>query len=332
MSERDQKGLVRVGESPLLKAAAAPTAFDLFDPVESEVIRPEDIAYTHSIFVQCFLPLRHNEANSHEWETGNRNAKLLITAGRLINPDKPGEFRRCSVPAGPKARLVAAYINDFSFRHKTPVVNLGDSMRKFMDEVLHDPHERRRDGSKPNRIGGRNGKEIKRELENFAAAEIVLGVWSPDGASAQQEIAKVAKRMHFWIEKNPDQKNLWQQEMTLSDEYYRSLIEGQHIAPIHWPANIALQANPRAMDILNFLTYRLRKPLRKPVLLRAEVLHSMFGRDINQLKHFWPRFRQALGEALKHYPGAQVEILNDALALYDSPTLIPYRRTMYLKG
>jgi len=74
----------------------------------------EDLAYTHSIFVQCFMPLRHNKSNELEWETGNRSAKLLMSPGVLSSPTAP-RFKRCQVPAGPKARIVAAYINDFAF-------------------------------------------------------------------------------------------------------------------------------------------------------------------------------------------------------------------------
>jgi hypothetical protein len=132
--------------------------------------------------------------------------------------------------------------------------------------------------------------------------------------------------MSFWIDKNPDQRTLWNPEMTLSAPYLAALLEGEHIAPIHWAANVALQKNPRAMDILNFFTYRLRKPLSRPVLLHATVLHAMFGRDVKELRHFWPRFLDAMIEALKHYPTARIEILNDAIKLYNSPALIPYRK------
>ena len=104
---------------------------------------------------------------------------------------------------------MAAYINDYAFRNKTQVINLGDSMRNFMDQVLHDTNERRADGRKSNRIGGQNGKEIKRELENFAAAQITLGLWSPDGTQARSPRALVSKDLNFWLEKNPDQKSLW---------------------------------------------------------------------------------------------------------------------------
>jgi hypothetical protein len=313
-------GFVRAGELPLLKDIAdrltiAPTLPAVITPemmVENDIIRPEDLAYTHSVFVQCFMPVRHNEKNRGRWQTDCGNASLVIRAGELVKPDSPGKFKECAVPAGPKARIVVAYINDYAYRHRTPVIDLGDSMRDFMKRAEIP-------------IGGQNGKELQRELENFAAAEILLGLWSADG-SAHQEQTKVAHRMSFWIDKNPEQRTLWNPEMTLSAPYLNALLEGEHIAPIHWPANIALQHNPRAMDILNFLTYRLRKPLSRPVHLHARILHAMFGRDVKQLRHFWPRFIDALKEALKHYPTARIEILNDAIKLYNSPPLIPYRK------
>jgi len=94
----------------------------------------------------------------------------------------------------------------------------------------------------------------------------------------------------------------------------------------HWPAYIALQTKPRAMDIFAFLQYRLRKPMKTPAIIPATVLHAMFGQDIKLLKHFWPRFKEALKDALKWYPTARLEILNDAIKLYTSPALIPYRK------
>ena len=125
-----------------------------------------------------------------------------------------------------------------------------------------------------------------------------MGLWMPDG-SAHQKTAKVADDVSFWIPKNPAQGTLWQPTMILSHRYFASIQESQHMAPIYWPALVGLQHNARAMDIHTFLTYRLRNPLKQPLLLHATVLHAMFGRDIKLLKHFWPRFKTALLEALK---------------------------------
>jgi hypothetical protein len=225
--------LVKAGDLPFL----AELAQDIEQcTIESEIIRPEDIAYTHSIFLQCFLPLRHRPSNVRRWETGNRLAKLVIRAGELVNPDSPGTFKECAVPAGPKARLLVTYINDYAFRHKTPLVPLGESLREAMRKM-----------DVP--VGGKNGKELHRELENIAAAEINLGTWAPDGGSARHQKASVAEEMSFWMEKDSQQRTLWQPEMLLSTQYYRALCTGGHIAPIHWEAYIALQHNARAMDI-----------------------------------------------------------------------------------
>jgi hypothetical protein len=184
--------LVKAGDLPFL----AELAQDIEQcTIESEIIRPEDIAYTHSIFLQCFLPLRHRPSNVRRWETGNRLAKLVIRAGELVNPDSPGTFKECAVPAGPKARLLVTYINDYAFRHKTPLIPLGESLREAMRKM-----------DVP--VGGKNGKELHRELENIAAAEINLGTWAPDGGSARHQKASVAEEMSFWMEKDSQQRTL----------------------------------------------------------------------------------------------------------------------------
>jgi hypothetical protein len=305
MTKRTKEGLTRVGD--LLPDILPPNLF-------AEAIRPEDIGYTHPIFVQCFMPIRHNEANRQQWQTDCGRASLMIRAGVLIKPGNFNTFKNCAVPAGPKARILNAYISDYALRHRTPVIPLGDSLREAMNKL-----------SVP--IGGANAKELQREVENLASAEIILGVWNDDG-TAHQEQAKLARRLSFWIDKDQNQRTLWQPEMTLSAEYYEALTGGDRMAPIHWPALIALQGNPRAMDIHSFLAYRLRNGLKRDVLLPATILHAMFGRDVKELRHFWPRFKHALIEAHKHYPHARVEVLKDdsGIILKDSPPLIPYRK------
>jgi Plasmid encoded RepA protein len=314
-------GSIRVGhvELPLLKAREQDQR-KLITPeifTEGELIDPKHIAYVPSIFLQCFLPVRHNEQNRLEWETGNRNAKLIITAGRLINPEKPGEIKRCVVPAGPKARIITAYINDYAYREKTPEIDLGQNLHRAMQKMNV-------------AVCGSNARELHREVENVAAAEILMGLWLPDG-SAQQKTAKVSEDVSFWVEKNPNQQTIWQPRMTLSHRYYASIQDSEHIAPVYWPALAALQHNARAMDIFVFLSYRLRSiPLRRPITLSAEVLHAMFGRDIKQRYHFWPRFLNALKQALEQYPQAQNSIAifedNSGIKLGYAPPLIPHRK------
>ena len=104
---------------------------ELFDPI----IDPKDIGYTHPVFLQCFLPTRHSERNRQRWQTTCGRASLVIRAGELANPDKPNEYETCLIPAGPKARFVIAYVNDYIQRKATPTVNMGDSLREAMQLV-----------------------------------------------------------------------------------------------------------------------------------------------------------------------------------------------------
>ena len=298
----NKTGLVRVGD---VLPEILPSG--LFD----EVIKPEDIGYTHPVFLQCFLPTRHSERNRQRWQTNCGRASLVIRAGELANPDKPNEYETCLIPAGPKARFVIAYVNDYIQRKDTPTVNMGDSLREAMQKMNIS-------------VGGKNGKELTREVKNFAAAEIGLGVWNDD--QVHHHRALVADHMSFWLEKNPNQRTIWQPEMTVSREYFGAVREGNRMAPFYWPAMLALQHDTRAMDIHCFLTYRLRNGLKRPVMLHAKVLHALFGQDIKDLKKFWQSFKKSLLAAHKLYPKAQIEIKNDCIILKDSPPLIPYRK------
>ena len=131
--------------------------------VDSELIRPEDIAYVHSIFMQCFLPLRHNPKNRQFWQTDCGSLSMHIRAGVLVKPNNPGTFKMCDTPAGPKGRIVATYIDDYAWRHTTSVIDMGDNLHEAMQQMGV-------------RVGGKNSKELQREVENFAAAEINLGL------------------------------------------------------------------------------------------------------------------------------------------------------------
>lgn len=288
--------------------------------VDSELIRPEDIAYVHSIFMQCFLPVRHNPKNKRFWQTDCGNVSLAVRGGVLIKPNSPNTFKQCDVPAGPKARIVATYVDDFAWRNQTPEIDLGENLHQAMQQM----------GVK---VGGKNSTELTKEVENFAAAETVMGLWWPNG-DARQVKATVAEEISFWVEKNPKQATFWQPTMTLSAKYYASIRDSQHIAPTYWPAVIGLQHNPRAMDVHRFLTYRLRNSLKRPVLLHAKVLHAMFGRGITEPRHFWTRFMVALKEAHEWYPTARIQILDDqsGIKLFDSPPLIPHRKVGRITG
>ena len=91
-----------------------------------------DIGYHHSVMVQCFLPQARPKdgVTSHQLRHGR--ASLLIEAGKIADPDREHEFKLCQVPWGAHSRLIIPYINKQAVVTKSPVIDLGTSLRDFM--------------------------------------------------------------------------------------------------------------------------------------------------------------------------------------------------------
>ena len=138
---------------------------------------------------------------------------------------------------------------------------MGDSLRDFMDyQGLA--------------IGGKNGKEVTRQIHNLAAARIVLGVWTAE--HARQVNTQIADAIDFWLERDRRQRTLWQPVMRVSDRYADAIRE--HCVPHDMRALVGLYGNTRAMDIYTWLAYRLpRVKERTDVLVRFDDLKPIFG-------------------------------------------------------
>jgi len=276
--------------------------------VNFEVISREDIAFTHTVFVQCFFPLRHLKKTGQVHEVAHGNVSLLVRAGLLMDPHNRRSWEQREVPAGPKARLLLAYINDQAIRTNSPVIDMGESMRKFM-------------GKNAISVCGSNGRELIREAKNLAAADIIIGTWEAD--RARQDNVRIARSLSFWLEKDENQRTLWQPELELSRDYYEVL--QSHRVPTVFPALVAMQDNPRAMDVYVWLSYRLPRA-KAPTRIPYRHLHPIFGHGIKLLKHFKVEFVNALKEACRYYDKARIAVSDkDYITLYPSPSPVPER-------
>jgi len=307
-------GLVSVGD--ILPGIELPEASEQGSPliaVDPRDLTGDDIAYTHAVFAQCFLPLRARKgAQRHQVNHGN--ASLIVRAGELIDPDEMHKTELCEIPSGPKARLLLAYINNQAIRKGKPDVDMGDSLRAFMKKagVV---------------IGGPNGREITRQVKNIAACQMILGVWG--GTHAAQRRIDISDGISFWLEKDPRQKTLWQPTMTLSDDYMAAL--DNHRVPLDFRGLVTLQANTRAMDIFVWLSYRLCKiPRGRPVKIPYTALHAIFGNGRGRVRDFRTKFIEALKQAHSCYPDARVELESDHIVLYASPSPVPAAGTVAL--
>ena len=270
----------------------------------------DDVTYTHAVFAQCFLPIRRLPNGGKRYEVRHGRAALLITAGDLLNPATQ-QFVQMDVPSGSAARIALAHINNHIIRAKTVeealTVPMGESLRDFMDyQGLA--------------IGGKNGKEIARQLHNLAAARIVLGVWID--THARQVNAQIADSIDFWLERDRRQRTLWQPSMRVSARYAQAIRE--HCVPHDIRALVGLYENTRAMDIYTWLSYRLPKVKeRAEVFVRFDDLKPIFGTGIADSYKFRQAFKVALREALRWYRVGRVGIDKDGVRLFHSPSPVP---------
>ena len=285
-----------------------PENLSIFPPTQ------DDITYTHSVFAQCFLPLRKlkNEAKAYEIQHGK--ASLAIDAGRILNPET-GALEMQDVPHGSAARITLAHIHNHIIRSGS------------LDEAIEIPMgESLRDFFKSYRLnyGGKNGKQIEKQVRNIAAARITIGVWTDDHA-VQIDVPKLAKRIDFWLEKDERQRSLWQPVMTLNPEYAETIRE--RAVPIDMRALVGLYEKPRAMDVFTWLSYRLPTVRSKNGVFVPffgdSGLHSVFGKGLASPRLFKSEFIKTLKEVAKWYPDARLSIEDTGIRIYNSPSPIP---------
>ena len=265
-----------------------------------------DVGYTHAVMVQCFLPQRPVAMKTYI--TNHGRASLRIEASGLTDPNNPGVWIECEAPSGPKPRLILPYIVGEAVRTANLEIDLGRSLRVFM-EKLGIP------------IAGTNGKALTAQIQNTAAATIVLGEWTKD--RAQTRAGRLAKAFSFWLERDPDQQSFWTPTMTLSDDFYAAIQD--HRVPIDMGHLAQLARSPRRMDLYAWLAYRtprIHSGHRVAISLRA--LQSIFAPDIGRLRDFRNRLRSDLAAIAAVYPHFKLEVDGDVLRLERSPPPVPY--------
>ena len=270
----------------------------------------DDVTYTHAVFAQCFLPIRKLRNDGKRYEVRHGRAALLITAGDLLNPATQ-QFVQMDMPSGSAARIALAHINNHIIRSKTLeealVVPMGESLRDFMDYQSI-------------AIGGKNGKEITRQIHNLAAARITLGVWTQE--RARQVNTQIADSIDFWLERDRRQRTLWQPAMRVSERYAEAIRE--HCVPHDIRALVGLYENTRAMDIYTWLAYRLpRVKERAGIFVRFDDLKPIFGTGIKHNYKFRQAFKTALAEAMRWYPVGRLGIDKKGIRLFHSPSPVP---------
>jgi hypothetical protein len=245
--------------------------------------------------VQATLPHRKVEGNEFE----RRNGAFTLS---LMAPSKIG------LPYGTVPRLLLAWLTTEAVKTQSRELELGESLSGFMRQLDLLP------------TGGRWGS-ITRLKDQTARlfASTVSATYVDTGKRAEMGYRLTDKSLLWWDAKGPEQVALWRSSVTLTEPFYREIIE--HPIPVDMRAIQALKRSPMALDIYCWLTYR-ASYAKKPSTIPWQALAMQFGSDYARLRDFKSSFLTELRKVSTVYAGAQFEAAEDGLIVKPSLTHI----------
>ena len=268
-----------------------------------------DIGYHHGVMMQCFMPQKRLPEGQTTFQSIHGRSSLLMRAGLLADVNEAHRFVQCGVPFGAKARIIMPYIVGYAVQRRTPVIDMGRSLRRFMETVRMP-------------IGGRSGKAITEQVNNIAAADILLGEWSDERVLTKYR--RVASEISFWLERKPNQLTFWNPEMVLSNEFYEA-IQTRRV-PVDMEHLIKLAGSPRRMDLYCWLSYRLPNVMAgKGVAVPLMYLQPVFAPDMDadaSTRLFKQRLKSDLKVIANVYSRFNVKVQDDVLWLNKSASPI----------
>lgn len=248
--------------------------------------------------VQATLP--HSKVAGNEFVRANGNFTLTLQAPSAIG-----------LPYGSVPRLLLAWLTTEAVRTKSRDLILGDSLSSFMRELEMTP------------TGGRWGSITRLKEQSRRLFNSTVTASYEDGRTVADMGYRLAdKSVLWWDAPDPKQAGLWESTITLSDQFYREVIDRP--VPIDMRAIKALKRSPLALDIYTWLTYRMSY-LKRPTVIPWEAVAMMLGSNYAQLRDFRRYFLVELRKVLLVYPEVKVEPLDDGLMIRPSPTHIPMK-------
>jgi hypothetical protein len=269
--------------------------------IEDELALDADaLGFMARAMVQATLP--HSKVVGNEFTRRNGNYSLTI-----LSPSTIG------LPYGSVPRLLLAWVTTEAVKTKSRELELGDSLSGFMRELDLVP------------TGGRWGSitRLKEQTKRLFASSITAIYEQGQGTQIINQ-AVADRAVFWWHPKEPNQAALWKSTITLTDNFYREIIDRP--VPIDMRAIKALKKSPMALDIYTWLTYRMSY-LKRPTAISWASLAMQFGSSYSRQRDFKTAFMSELKKVVTVYGGVQVESLTTGLLVKPSLTHIPRKET-----
>jgi hypothetical protein len=260
----------------------------------------------------CLTSLPHNMLpDDAVWRRQGHNVRLIVEPGRLPSPG--GGDKLYGVPYGSRARMIMLYLQTRALQTNSPEIELGNSMYEWLTRMgISD--------------GGKQYRDVREQANRISACNLTF-VWDDDGQKATFAKDTIIKGGITFSDAERDSRQFafWTETVRLSDTFYKALRE--HPVPVWEPAIKLIANKSMAIDIYIWLAYRLHV-LTRPTPITWAALFQQFGFSYRELKHFKPRFTEALTMAVAVYPEAKLEVTDEGVTLLPSAPPIPERKML----
>lgn len=275
-------------------------------------------------------------------------ARALVIATMPYKDPKTDVFKRVNgdfklrivagyeggIPYGIYPRLLMSWVATEAVRKQSPVIELGDSLRVFLRDVL----ELRSAGGGARGSATRVTEQMKRLFGSLITAQysgtqekrgfVLKNVLIAEELEIDEdEVLQLTGpgEAQLWTPQAKHEAGQWKSQVRLTNSFFQECITSP--VPIDLRAYKALRGSPLAMDVYTWLTYRMSYTERRSRPIRWESLMMQFGTshttELDQaVRDFKKAFLKALKAVLVVYPQANVEINETGLVLLPSRTHI----------
>src|SRR3954454_14730056 len=198
--------------------------------------------------------------------------------------------------------MILLYLQTQAVRTNSPQVALGRSMRNWMERMGL-------------AVGGETARSIRKQSARISACTLKF-FWEGDDDNARgfKRGAIVDSGLQF-AAGDGAQGSLWEDQVTLDPLFWKALRD--HPVPLQEAAIRELRDRSMSLDLYVWLAWRLHT-LHKATPISWPAIHAQFGTGFRELRHFRPRFIEALSAAVAAYPEARVEVGDTGIILHPS--------------
>lgn len=234
---------------------------------EEEARQVGALGYMARILIQATMP--HSDPKTSVFERTNGRLNLVITAHPKIG-----------LPYGVYPRLVLFWLVTEAVKTKNPVVLLGNSLRGFMSELGL------------NSTGGRWGTihRLRDQMKRLFSSSISC-LYEDENRISGANFNVVKEYSLWWNLKYPEQADLWQSTVILSQDFFNEIIDRP--VPIDMRALKLLKTSSMALDLYCWLTYRLSY-LKRTTEVPWILLQRQFGAEYEDTKQGRYNFKKKL--------------------------------------